>query len=355
MPERPHRLLIVLPSWIGDAVMATPALRLIRESLPGAFIGALARPGVDQILEGPFIDEFHVDRARGVMGPKLVAAKLRPRRYDAALLLTNSFSTALITRLAFIPKRVGYDRDGRGLLLTHRIKIDKRPGGRALIPAVTYYLDAAEFLLRGDLPPATTEPWWESIRPVTAPMSLAVTESDKAAADAALADAGVDGPFALLNPGANNPAKRWPAARFAKVADHLAAHHGLRVLVSGSPAESEVVEAVVDAAASDPVPLAGRTSLGGLKALCAASRILITNDTGPRHIAAALGAPVVSLFGPTDTRWTLIHAPAGEVALQADPSLPPDQVADDHPDRCRIDRIEVQTVLDATDTVLSTS
>ena len=98
---KPLRLLIVLPSWVGDAAMATPTLRRIRRELPGTFIGALARPGIDQLLAGSdFIDEYHVERASGVMGPKFVAAKLRPRRYDATILLTNSFSTALIVRIA---------------------------------------------------------------------------------------------------------------------------------------------------------------------------------------------------------------------------------------------------------------
>src|SRR5262245_57469670 len=116
---RPLRLLIVLPSWVGDVTMATPTLRTIRVTLPGVFIGGLCRPGIDQLLAGTsFFDELHVERASGVFGPKFVAAKLRPRRYDTALLLTNSFSTALTVRIAGIPRRIGYDRDARGLLLT---------------------------------------------------------------------------------------------------------------------------------------------------------------------------------------------------------------------------------------------
>ena len=115
MPAKPHRLLVVCPSWVGDAVMATPALRRVRAGMPGAFIGGLVRPGIDELLAGSDVfDEVHVERAAGVMGPKRAAAKVRPRRYDAALLLTNSFSTALITRLAGIPRRIGYARDSRG-------------------------------------------------------------------------------------------------------------------------------------------------------------------------------------------------------------------------------------------------
>ena len=157
---RPHRLLVVLPSWVGDAVMATPSLRLLRAMLPGAFIGALVRPGLDELLAGlETIDELHVERSVGVMGPKRVAGAVRPRRYDAALLLTNSFSSALIARLAGVPTRIGYDRDGRGFLLTGRLTPVKRrdlepfsrspsdPGGWAPVPACVYYWHAASALL----------------------------------------------------------------------------------------------------------------------------------------------------------------------------------------------------------------
>src|SRR4051812_17484920 len=119
-----------MPTWVGDAAMATPTCRMLRERFRGTFIGALVRPGIDQLLAGmSFFDEVHVERASGVMGPKFVAAKLRPRRYDTALLLTNSFSTALVVRLAGIRRRIGYDRDARGLLLTDKLPAPKRGGG----------------------------------------------------------------------------------------------------------------------------------------------------------------------------------------------------------------------------------
>ena len=155
------RLLVVVPSWLGDAVMCTPALRIIRELLPGAFIGALVRPGIDQLLGGSSLfDEAHVDRAMGVMGPKRVASKVRGHRYQAAVIFTNSFSSALITRLAGIPRRTGYDRDGRGLLLTDRPAAPKRrdldpysasttkPGAWAPVPACDYYFGLARAFLR---------------------------------------------------------------------------------------------------------------------------------------------------------------------------------------------------------------
>jgi heptosyltransferase II len=349
------RLLIVLPSWVGDAIMATPALRLLRDALPGAFIGGLARPGIEEVLAGSnFFDELHVERAAGVMGPKRVANVLRPRRYDTALLLSNSFSSALISRLAFIPRRIGYARDARSLLLTDRLSAKHRSDGRwAPVSAVTYYWNAACSLV----PERPPEPW--DVLPRGARLELATTPEEERAADDLLGRSGIrpDAPLAVLNPGGNNPAKRWPPLRYATLAAHLSDVHGLTVLVSGSPAESELADAVA-AGADRPgcvaLPRFG-LRLGGLKAIVRRSRLMVTNDTGPRHIAAALGIPVVTLFGPTDPRWTTIPAPAGEAILVADPTLPSDEVADDHPERCRIDRITVEQVRDAADRLLGES
>lgn len=351
----PLRLLVVCPSWVGDAVMATPSLRMVRRAFPGAFIGGLVRPGIDQVLAGSdFFDELHVAHPGGVMGPKFTAAKLRPRRYDTALLLTNSFSTALVTRIAGVPRRIGYDRDGRGLLLTDKLQAPKLASGRwAPIPAVEYYLRLARLLLHGpgvaqDEPGAGADPVY---------LELATTDAEERAADEVLARAEVPAgaAYAVLNPGGNNPAKRWPADRFAALADDLRERHGLEVVVNGSPAEGEVVEAIRRAAKTKVfgLPQAGIT-LAALKAVVRRARLMVTNDTGPRHIAAAFGVPLVSLFGPTDPRWTTIPTRPGrpEAVITADPSLPPTEVADDHPERCRIDRITIETVRGAVERVL---
>ena len=355
-PHSPSRLLIVLPSWVGDAVMATPALRLVRTALPGALICALARPGIDEVLAGiDSIDELRVDHPKGMMGPKKVAARLRLQRFDAALLLTNSFSTALTTRLAGIPRRFGYSRDARTMLLTDHLPAPKRrdvlhysnsttdPSAFAPIPAVEYYQNIARFMCREfEADPPQIEPR----------MELMVTDDERTAGDAILTRAGVSesDQLAILNPGGNNPAKRWPADRFACLADHLCEQHAMTILVSGSPNEADLVEDIIARCASTTravalPPLGVR--LSSLKRIVQRCRIMVTNDTGPRHIAAALGTPVVTLFGPTDHRWTTIPFDH-ETILTADPSLPEEEVANDHPDRCAITNITLDTVIEAT-------
>lgn len=403
---RPSRLLIVMPSWVGDTVMTTPALRALRRALPGSLLGGLFRPGLEGLLAGTeYLDEVHVDRPVGMMGPTRVASRLRAVRYDAAILFPNSFSTALITRLAGIPRRFGYDRDARGLLLTDRFAVPRRrdvepysrsrtaPSACAPIPACEYYFGLARrFLDALDLDAGPM-----------GPMTLRVTDDERAAADAVLrlartrraqeitkgeAESGhgehrapqrgnrpsdsspcpaansVSSRFVLFSPGGNDAAKRWPAERFAELAAWLVRERGMVVLVSGAPAEVGLTARLVSlvpaterpfvidlpallassAATRDPGPTPFPLAL--LKAIISRCSLMVTNDTGPRHIAAALGVPVLTLFGPTDHRWTTIPFDR-ERRVLADPTLPEEEVANDHSERCAIERIGLPAVIEA--------
>ncbi|MEZ6318608.1 MAG: glycosyltransferase family 9 protein [Phycisphaerales bacterium] len=285
---------------------------------------------------------------------------MRPRRYDAALLLTKlSFSTAAGSRPRVHRAKRGYDRDV-AVLLT-KVRAPRRADGSwAIVPAVTYYHHAASALLDPGTPPLEAPALERADRvdlglPPGTRMELACTERDEAAAADLFTRARLDPgePYAVLNPGGNNPAKRWAVERFAAIGDHLASAHGVRVFVAGSPAEADLGRAIAERAscAVAVLPDLGLT-LGGLKAVLARARVLVTNDTGPRHIAAAFGTPVVSLFGPTDARWTTIPFER-EAVVVADPTLPADQSANDHPDRCSIDRIEVGRVIEGVDGVLA--
>ena len=358
-------MLVYLPSWLGDTVMATPAMALLRHALPRSVIVALGRPGMNDLLAGmEWLDDVIVADGRSTLGPAKVAARLRAMRLNAALLLPNSFSSALTVRLAGIDYRVGYDRDGRGSLLTHKLEPLKRKPphkGYQPISAVDYYLAAARSLLSvlGATPQSEPDPR----------LTLATTRSDESHADDVLKRGGIANGerFALLNPGGNNPAKRWPVERFAALAHHLITRHRLKVAINGSPAEAELVGHIQQAIELNhpqdgrmvaSLPTLGGT-IGSLKATVKRARVMVTNDTGPRHIAAAFDIPTVALFGPTDPRWTTLppsfSAPGvpREVVLVADPTLPPEEVADDHPQRCAINRITLVDVIAAVERVLA--
>ncbi len=318
--------------------MATPLLRAVRARLPQAKIIAAVRPGLDLLLAGsPWIDEVVCVRTKGVVGPLRMIRKLRKLHPDAVLVLPNSFRAALIARSCGAVVRIGYHQEARGRLLTHPLAAPRDQSEP--VSTLQYYLALGRFGLGVDR--------------IDSQMELVVTEAERRAAEALLG--GVDRPYAVVNPGANKPIKRWPADRFAAVAEALSQRHKLAVLVSGSPSEANVVRAVAEAANVQVVNLVQRgITLGSLKAVLQRARLLITNDTGPRHIAAALGTPVVALFGPTDHRWTDIGCSRQRIIV-AEPFLPQELVADEHPQRCAIEKISVGDVVSASEELLAGS
>lgn len=299
----PRRVLVVMPTWVGDVVMATPTLRALRGLWPEAQITTLVRESVRPLLEPcPWIDRLATVRRRRKgrrdarrIGLVALARRLASRRFDLAVLLTNSFRSALLCRMAAIPRRVGYERDSRGFLLTERL-IPRRASGRFIpVPTRDYYLGIARYLGAARLDPT---------------MTLFTRPEDEQRAVGLLRAAGYDDrlPLVLINPGANyGDAKMWFAQRYAALADRLAAEHGVSVAMIGAPRERAILDRVAAAAQRPPLdlPRAG-LDLATLKAVMRRAALLVTNDTGPRHIAAASGVPVVTIFGPTDPAWTEI-------------------------------------------------
>jgi len=185
-----------------------------------------------------------------------------------------------------------------------------------------------------------------------APLSLGLDAAQEQETASLLTRVGIaeGDAFVAINPGANKPAKRWPAERFAVIADRIFDTYRARVCVLGGPAERALANKVVSSAhapdgAIVALPERGLT-IGSLKGALRQAALLLTNDTGPRHIAAAFNTPCVALFGPTDPRWTSIPAPK-ETVIVADPALPRHIIADDAPDRCAMDRIGIEHVWSA--------
>lgn len=297
------QILLRVPNWLGDAVMCEPAIRALRRISSEARLTVLGRPSIVELLDGhPDVAESmvydHRGRHQGLWGKWQLAQELRGRKFDLAVLFQNAFEAAFITALAGIPRRYGYATDGRGCLLTTAV-----PKVRHVPHQVSYYLELLRQL------GCETEP--------CAPR-LYLKPEEEAAAAARLAEFGLQAGATLigLNPGSTyGTAKRWLPDRFAEAASKIAAFcrdrtgRPAQVVIVGAPGEEELGEAIARQIEAPTMVLSGRTSVRELMAITKRCRLYLTNDTGPMHIAAAFGVPVVAVFGPTDWRTT---APFGD-------------------------------------------
>ncbi len=297
------RVLVRVPNWLGDAVMCEPAIRAARDGFPRATITILARPAVAELLAGhPAVAQTivyeHRGRHAGLAGKWALGRELRAGRYDAAILFQNAFEAAVLACLGTIPRRLGYATDGRGFLLTEAVPVPTQPAQQ-----VHYYLD----LLRAT--------GWQG--PVHAPR-LYLRDDERTAMARRLTDAGVGAQEQLIgvNPGSTyGGAKRWLPERFAEAAVRLLERvrrqsaTSARAVILGAAGEEALGEQIARQIGPDTLVWSGRTSIRELMAVTARCRLYLTNDTGPMHLAAAFGVPLVAVFGPTDWRTT---APFGD-------------------------------------------
>jgi heptosyltransferase-2 len=326
-----ERILVRAPNWIGDAVLSLGAVRDLRHNFPSARIEVLARPSVADLYHA--VGE--VDGVRMATGRFRRDARALRGAFDAVLLLTNSFGTALLAFAAGIPERWGYSRDGRGLLLTRRARVPRGVRGWS---EVYYYRGMLAGL--GFRVSATPD------------VSLRVPEAWKARGAALLDD---DGPWIAVNPGAAyGSAKQWIPERFASAAERLRVETGAKVAIVGSAVERPMAEALVASARVQARVLCGATTLPELIGVLSHTRLLLTNDSGPMHLAAAQGVPVVAVFGPTDWRET---APVGgpHRVVREDVECAPCKLRECPIDHRCMTRVTVDRVADAARALWSTA
>jgi heptosyltransferase-2 len=305
------RILIRATNWIGDAVMSIPALRAVREARPSAHLTVLARPWVaDLYARESSIDEvIHYTPTPGAkdLRAKLrLARQLRNQHYDTAILFQNAFEAAALVWLARIPERIGYNRDGRGLLLTRAVPVPKPDE----IPRHErfYYL---ELLRRAGILPEI---------PPTEAIRLDGAAEASAAAAVHCATRNIQLPAIGVSPGAAyGNAKRWIPEHFAEAAATLAHSQQASVILFGSATERPLCESIAAQIASSGIPvhnLAGATTLREFIELAAACRLFLTNDSGAMHIASALGVPTIAIFGATNDVTTGPTGPQARVVRE---------------------------------------
>ncbi len=310
--DSPSRILVRAPNWIGDAVMCEPALRGLRALFPKAELTLLAKPAIAELfIAYPGIDRRLVYDDRGIhaglSGKWTLAGLLRRHRFDLAVLFQNAFEAALITWLAGIRRRYGYVTDGRSFLLTDPVA---RPDPASLVHQVHYY--------------------WDLLKPLGVTGSpfvpaLAVSEDETRAMDERLGELGIgrDDLIVGVNPGSTyGSAKRWLPERYAETALTVCRQieqqrkRPVSVVILGAKGEEELGHSVADRLTVRSAVLSGRTNIRELMAATKRCTLLLTNDTGPMHLAAAFAVPVVAVFGPTDWKTTSPYGQESSIVRQ---------------------------------------
>ena len=304
------RIMIRATNWVGDAIMALSALRAIRQRHADAQISIVARPYVadiyrDQQVADELIPYDPSGDHRGWSGREKLASDLRTRKFDVALLLQNAFDAAWLAWRAHIPQRIGYARDARSLLLTKAIPVPK-PG--EIPPHEKFYY--LELLRRAG---------WLDQLPDEPHIMLRVPDAARQRAAQTLLEAGAR-PHArriAVGPGASyGSAKCWPPDRFAKALNALLSHADADIILFGTPGELPVSAAIAAALQRTPINLTGKTSIADLPALLSQCHLFLGNDSGAMHVAAAVGLPVVAVFGPTDPHGTAPVTPRLTIVQQ---------------------------------------
>jgi heptosyltransferase-2 len=299
----PLQIGVLLPNWIGDVVMATPALRALRDHFgTTARITGIMRPYVARVLDGTdfldqqiFYDRRSPDPARKL---KAVSRQLKQQGLEMMLLMPNSFSAAMLAWRSGARQRIGFARRPRGWLLSRRLRLPMHRGKPVPRSAIDHYLDVIRAA---------------GVTADSRQMELATLPEDEAGADQAWHALGLGqaGRVVVFNTGsANGSARNWPLEYFTELAQRLVATDSeLAVLVICGPAETESA-AAIEAAADHPRirSMVGQDlSLGVAKACVRRAQLMITTDSGPRHFAPAFNVPAISLAGPIDPRWSESH------------------------------------------------
>ncbi|RKY33038.1 MAG: lipopolysaccharide heptosyltransferase II [Candidatus Omnitrophota bacterium] len=298
-----QRILIVRTDRIGDVLLSTPVIKALRDAYPGAYLAMMVRPYTKEIIEGnPYLDEIIIydkkAKHKSWYNSLNFTRVLRKKKFDLAIILHPTIRAHLLTFLSGIPKRLGYDRK-MGFLLTDKIKHTKQRGEKH---ELDYNFDLLDHL---------------GIKAEEKELHMPIKDASEKWAENFLKEEGIPQNQKLLtiHPGASCPSKIWPPERFAEAADKLIDKYNFKTLIIAGPKDLPIAEKVAKNMRHQAVNLAGKISVSQLASILKRSSLFISNDSGPVHIASALGIPVISIFGRnqrglSSVRW----GPIGEKA-----------------------------------------
>ncbi len=285
------KILIINVNWLGDVIFSTPAIRALRKHYPGAYISCLVVCRCEEVLKNnPFINEIIVydeyGKHKSLFSKIKFIGYLRKKKFDVVYVLHPALRRAMIGYLAGISQRIGYSTKARAFLLTKAITPPEE-----LIHKIDYFL----YLLKKC-----------AIAADNRECDFFINASDEEEAEKILLGAGIKKgePYVVVNPGGNWLQKRWPVNNFAQVSDLLIENKGVKIIIAGGKKDIELAEEIFSCMRNSPYLITGKTNLHQLAAIMKKSRCVVSSDSGPLHISAAVGANTVAVFGPTSSRLT---------------------------------------------------
>lgn len=342
-----RRVVVRGTNWVGDSVMTIPALRALRRVLPDAEITLVVRPNAKGLfVDAEFIDDVLVYDRKSTFSPFKQMREWRKRKFDLAILFQNAFEAALIPFLAGVPRRLGYATEARQPMLTHPVGLPEWRSSKHEVFYYLYLITALEQLLYQSSSLCEADP----------DVALTLSVDRRTEATRLLESYGIseDRPTVAICPGSiNSRAKRWPAESYAALADILIGEQK-QVVIVGSGNEEDVAFEVTSKMRQKPVVLTGKTTTDQLTAILGSIDLLVTNDTGPAHIAAALGCPTLVLFGPTNPLTTRPLSGQAEI-IQHPPDCAPCMLRDCPIDHRCMTAISVTEVHERSQTMLKRS
>jgi len=290
------RILIVRLDRIGDVLLSTPVIKAVRDAYPDSYIAFMVRPYARDIVNGnPYLDDVIIydkeGNEKGLLGNMKFVRQLRKYRFDLAIILHPTTRTHLIAFFAGIPARVGYDKKW-GFLLTKRIPHMKQLG---LKHERDYTLDILRYI---------------GIEPEDRTLQMPISDSSESKIKSIFMQKGVkdDDLIVVINPGASCPSKKWPSENFVKAGEMLHDKYGAKVVVISGAKDKETGNLVAESMKMEVINLSGKTTVGDLASVLKRTRLMISNDSGPVHVACTVGTPVIAIFGRSDrglspVRW----------------------------------------------------
>lgn len=336
------KILIIEPNWLGDILFTTPAIRAIREQNPDAYIACMTHPRCAEMLEGNscineiiFFDERHSHKS--ILKKISFIKKLKSYKFDIVLSFHRSMTKMLICYLAGIPRRVGYLSKKRSFLLTDPVFTSKKAPHR-----VEYFLNIARSI---------------GVDTKNKNYEFSVSDDDIKDANRILEKEGIskEREFLIVNPGGNWHPKRWSKENYSKLIKKISEIYKKRIVITGSKKDVSLADSIIKEANINAINLAGKTTLKQLAGIMRRSVFVISNDSGPMHIAVSQNVPTIALFGPTspditgpygDSNYTIIHN------KPSDCDVPCYKECEDY--RC-MEAITVYDVLEALDRIANSS